>query len=736
MRWRRCDAGEVCVSDGCFGALRGGRVGRIQLVAGLLLVCVVGFTGTALAATEPCPNAKLRVGPSATLPDCRAYELVTPANLGRTQAMTFTEFDTDHAIPSSDGEGVALETLVPLEPNPSASATAKGTDAVFSRTPTGWTMQSAVAPGSSPADRLEMDLFSPNLSQVALESYTYLNYKEYSENTLLEVGPVGGPYALVATVPNNGTTKFLGANAGAGGVAALSHVLLASADHELLPPGTERTLVEETVAGAPDLYDWTGRHLQLVNVEGEGSQIELVNRCGARLGEGGGDSAGAAAADAVSDDGSKVFFTTLHSGATCREPGRLYMRVDGRETVEVSAPEPGFTPPEILPVHYDGATPDGLEVFFNTETALTAGARVEPHTSKLYEYNTEAPQGERLKLIASGFPEEDNEGPGRYVVISEDGSTVYYESGGSSVFDIYRYDTRTGTTSFVATAKAPKDLFEPSFTTPNGEFLVFAAWGTSGILEEEGVAGEPRGTGHNELYRYDAADGSVMCVSCGEGNAPAEGEMSEPKANSPLETADETPPFIPMSENGQEVFFQTTAKLVPQDTNTVVDVYEWEADGSEEAPGAFCRETNGCTHLLSSGEDVGPAVFLGASRDGSNVFFSTAAQLAPQATPEFTSIYDARVYGGFAPPAPAPECSSCQGVGSPLPLFSPGASLTFAGAGNPAAHSPSTAPSKATTTKKSKCPKGKKRSHSKCVKTRSKHKAEAKKAGSNRREKS
>ena len=146
-----------------------------------------------------------------------------------------------------------------------------------------------------------------------------------------------------------------------------------------------------------------------------------------------------------------------------------------------------------------------------------------------------------------------------------------------------------------------------------------------------------------------------------------------------------------ISENGQEVFFQTTAQLVPQDTNSTeydfsgidtspgLDVYEWEADGT-----GGCELAQGCTYLLSSGEASGPSHFIDASANGRDVFFESPAQLVPQATPEFPNIYDARIDGGFVPPTGAPECLSCQGVGSPPPLFSPAASVTFAGAGNPA----------------------------------------------------
>jgi hypothetical protein len=681
---RRCGRGVdwVNASGVRFSVLGGSRARCVRLagaMVGLVCMCVVGFVGSAMAAAEACPNAALRVGPSASLPDCRAYELVTPEALGRTQDMTFT--GEDHAIPSSDGEHIALEALAtPLEPNPEeASANIIGTDAVFSRTPAGWTMKSATAPGTA-ADRPRMRLFSPDLSQVALVSYTALNLAETSNPpAALEVGLVGGPYAVAANLPEQGGTSLLGANAGTASVPAFSHVLFESTDHALLPHGTERTLAEETFAGATDLYEWTDGALRLVNVEGEGASVKLVNRCGATLGEGSVSTGGAGTIGAVSDDGSKVFFTTRSSGADCSGPRSLYMRVDGRETVEVS-PLESVAASERREVHYNGASPDGSEVFFNTSTPLIAGET--PSEPKLFMYDTAA--GVLTRIPGEGTTAIGSQG--NLFLLSEDGTTVYYVRGGSH---IYRYDVQTGEgPTLVATFGEARTAHEPSYATPNGEFLVFVAGG---------IEGEPRGAGHNELYRYDAVDGSVMCVSCGEGVAPASGEVIQPAGltESVLETADETPPFIQMSENGQEVFFETTAQLVPQDTNSTetvidaphatgysgMDVYEWEADGA-----GGCELSQGCTHLLSSGEDQGPSLFLGASSDGRNVFFSSAAQLVPQAAPEFTNIYDARVEGGFAPPASAPKCLSCHGVGSPPPLFSVPAGVSFVGAGNPAVH--------------------------------------------------
>ncbi len=534
-----------------------------------------------------------------------------------------------------------------------------------------------------------MRLFSPDLSQVAFESETALNLAEPSLDVAFEAGPVGGPYAQVASIPQQDVedlnTQFLGASAD------FSHVLFASVDHELPLSEAESATAEATDSGALDLYDWSKEHLQLVNATQNGSP--LTNTCGATLGASGG-SESKSRVHAVSEYGSKIFFTIPGTTRAASEPGctesaRLYMRVSGGEPIEVSAPEPGvhLAPSEILPVRYNYATPDGSKVFFNTETPLTSDDTSK--VNKLFEYDTEAPEGERLKRIADNVPATTGVGLEflNGFIFSEDGSAVYVESYGGASQEISRYTTSTGKRTLVAIAQIPKGTHEPSYSTPNGEFFLF----TSG-----GVGGETRGTGHNELYRYDNADENVMCVTCGTNDAPLQGETIAVGFETVLEPEDETPALTQITEDGQEVFFQTTAQLVPQDTNSTrtefgsangtpgLDVYEWEAGGSEEAPGVFCPNASGCTHLLSSGEDVGPARLLGASKDGSDVFFESAARFAPQDVDEFPDIYDARIDGGFAPPPPALECLSCQGVGSPPPLFSPGASGSFMGAGNPA----------------------------------------------------
>jgi hypothetical protein len=660
----------------------------------MVFVSVLGATGVAPAAGGPCPNAEFRVGRSAGLPDCRAYELVTPVNLGRTQALTFTGGATKAAA-SGDGEAVALETIAPLEPNATTPASVGGARAVFSRnSKVGWEMKSIVVSGAS-GDSIEPMLFTPDLSQVAFESAPgelNLGPAARSPYITLEVGPVGGPYTAVATTRRQAETRFIGASADFG------DVLFTSLEHagcprrasprsgcELPLSGEEEAAAKETDSGAPDLYDWTEGGLRLLNAWNG----KLVNRCGATLGAGIlGQGQNFGTVNAVASDGSRIFFTAPYGGTAsepgCTEPARLYMRVNGGEPVEVAKPEEpgvevGTVGNPLSAVRYNYATPDGSKVFFNTEMALTSDDSSK--ANKLFEYDADEPEGRRLKRIASGVPTESGVGirETEGFFFSEDGSAVYVVFGSSGVEDITRYDTSTGESTHVAHISAPQ--FKRSYSTPDGEFFLFSS---------TEVENEPRGRGHEELYRYSHADGSVLCVTCGTESAPAQGMDVGINSGTTLSFPDALPPVTEISENGQEVFFQTTAQLVPQDRNSTtyeltnvnqapgLDVYEWEAHGT-----GGCELAQGCTYLLSSGEASGPSRFIDASANGRDVFFESPAQLVPQATPEFSNIYDARVDGGFAPPSGAPECLSCQGVGSPPPLFSPGASGTFAGAGNP-----------------------------------------------------
>jgi hypothetical protein len=698
------------------GAVRRVRCTRFAVLAAFAVACAAAFG--AAPAVAACPNEAARTGPSANLPDCRAYEQVTPAD--KSSASQDIAAAGSAALAAVDGERLVLRTEATLGPTPQDN----GSLSVFSRTASGWGITSVVPAGSGDT-RYGGLIFSPDLMQVGVVSETV---SPFSPDFDFQVGVPGGPYATVAETPREDDKKHSPrGDKLLGGSADLSHVVFASTDHTLLSAGGTGT--DER---AYDLYEWSGggacgsvtSNCKLVN-EKEG---HLISQCGAVLGAGElFDPTGVFQAEyahnAVSADGSKIFFTvpdisggegegcyTARAGTRGANPPRLYMRVSetvvGQEvskTVEVSKPEGVSLSPEEeeMPVYYQVATADGSKVFFDTERALTPGAVKED--AHLYEYDTAAnlPDGQQLNVIFQSPNKETGEQVQATTVFpSENGSVVYFYRNG----EFYRYEAGAGPLQEIKANGT-----ETPYSTPDGRFFLIAS---------SAVANEPRGAGLNELYRYDHADGSVMCVSCGPGNMPAKGDAYEglplfqlTELVFPFYSSDLTPELIPMSEDGSEVFFETTAALLPQVvTEGVMNVYGWEADGA-----GACTQSLGCTYLISQGNSQSDSALIGASRDGSNVFFMTRAQLVAQDTDISGDIYDARVDGGFPAPAQSAACLGDTCLSVPPALNDPTpASLSFSGPGNPAPVSTTVKPRAKGKLKK--CAKGKVRKKGRCVK--------------------
>jgi hypothetical protein len=153
------------------------------------------------------------------------------------------------------------------------------------------------------------------------------------------------------------------------------------------------------------------------------------------------------------------------------------------------------------------------------------------------------------------------------------------------------------------------------------------------------------------------------------------------------------------------LFFDSPADLVPAATNAKEDVYEFEPEGigsctssTSSASAVYVRELDrspvgGCVGLISSGTSSEESAFLDSSVSGEDVFFLTAAKLAPQDTDDALDVYDAHVCSP-ASPCPAgtvtvpPACSnaeSCRAAPAAQPeVFGAPASATLGGPGNPA----------------------------------------------------
>lgn len=608
------------------------------------------------ASAETCPNSLLRVGPSANLPDCRAYELVTPMIKGDDSAIGAAE-GNPYGFP--DGDHVAYDSLLPLP-----GARSGGLENILSsRTSSGW-VNTPLAPPAGKGEPIGLTSGNSNntIDEVAYTSdfsAAFLN-SSFDTDPLDEDGVVdvyradlaSGAWSLAA-LPNSGplTSEYdppLAEYSGtfiAGVSNDASHVLFQSSDHLPVAPGTP---ADTNTEFGDELYDRTEDRTYLVGVLPNGS----VPVCGAVLGDGAKSIIGQDQYiyGAVSPDGSNVVFKT--GFATCPasehrqeyEHTGLYLREDDQTTIELSG--------QI----YAGRSADGLKIF-------TEGGEYEA-ADGVYEYDV-------AKHDTTTVSTE-----GSFVASSADGSRVYYLIAHGPNAGLYLWENgatklipRAGEGFASASWARGSDNVEVNVAvaTPDGSKLLFldtadlAGYDSVGPLCQQGCS---------EAYVYDAIDGSITCVSCNPTGAPPLGSthlMGHEQNNTLL------PPYSEgeISPDGSRVFFETSDPLVPQDTNGIEDVYEWE---------------NGRIYLISSGQGTFGTTFSGASSNGDDVFLTTTDHLAPQDIESSTEIYDARVDGGFpyAPFASGCDSGQCQGPQTPAPFFAAPASATFVGLGNPA----------------------------------------------------
>lgn len=666
-------------------AIRAARYRRQGITMSIVGVAWLAAGCLGASSATACGNEAFRTGASTRLPDCRAFEKVTPADKGAGEDIP------GRAIPSEDGGALALFTNPRFGPQPQRS----GSVLVFRTTPAGWQPTSVVPPGLGDANVATNLLLDTHLSKTVFGvlSQGVKGFESSAEPFL--TGPVGGPYRLATEIPvENGTEQEFekSASLNLGGSADLGTIVIPSTDHELLGTPTG------TAPGAYDLYEYSGGLLRQVNVTTAGSTL---GSCGAVLGYGV-DAEHKALHNAVSANGEDVFFTAPDPRPLfpfepgCEEPSRLFMRVNQSETVEVSAPEPGVTPPTQTPVFFAGASADGRFVLFTTQTALTEDAEG-LIDNELYLYDTQARQLTRVSHGETGTAagnvglEGFNHLMGREhgTAISEDGSTVYFIAQGELTVDapadglkLYRYDVASDQTTYIATVTPNSTGRVQLFPTTNGQFLDFLA----GSAEGPSLISA---TGQDQVYRYSAAGNQVLCASC-PGSASSAGAFQpaiEDDTGSVLALPDNTPMPQVISNDGRFVFFNSLDHLSPEDASkinpvgdAVGETYEWVSPGTEG-----CANPGGCQRLLSSGtESSAGSPFLGASADGSNAFFLTHTSLVPSDTDDRNDIYNAHIEGGFAEPIQAAPCSgeACQGQPSPPRQFGEPGSSGFVGSGN------------------------------------------------------
>jgi hypothetical protein len=584
--------------------------------------------GALLFSSVPAFGAQSGAG----LPDGRVYEMVTPPEGFDSETYQPLESDavysnTQTQFPfqaAADGDRVAF-VGGPTVGGSEVSGYHGGNEYLGTRsTGGGWT-QTNISPASAPSAVFEA--FSSDLSVAFLDateplSSTAPGFGEApafagNYDVLYSTGSAGGGYAPFFTVkpPYRPKESFRSAgalfgpgfNGGSGGnraynnrrlafagASADSSHLLFLANDALTGPSEGRPAAEGGSAGSyeekDNLYESVGGQLRLVNV-----LPDATTHVNATFG------GGPRFSHVISADGSRIFWTDLTTG-------HIYVRENGTTTVEVS---PAGT--------YQTATSDGSVAFFTN--------------GDLYEYEVGSAHTTDL---TPGVPVQ------RVVGASENGEYVYYVTTGGE-FALWH----NGVTTTIAASPATRGE-----VTPDGHSVVFAS--------------KPELPG--PISVYDADTGLVYCASC---------TTSGTQGVLPMTNHENVYQPRWISADGSRVFFDSKEGLVPQDSNGVLDVYEWERYGA-----GGCAESTGCVYLLSGGTSTEESYFADASENGDDVFIVTRAKLVGADDNELFDLYDARV-GGVVPVA-SPSCTGagCQGSPGAPPIFATPSSVTFEGVGN------------------------------------------------------
>jgi hypothetical protein len=398
----------------------------------------------------------------------------------------------------------------------------------------------------------------------------------------------------------------------------------------------------------------------------------------------------------VSEDGSRVFFSAeRQESGIPEEVGKrgIFVREDGSVTRDLSLSETAVADEG---ADFQSATPDGSRVYFTANHGLTAVSS--PEGTDLYEYNLETEELTDLSV---------DEEPGGAAVAgvlgtSENGAHAYFAARGQllpgrgktraenvqdSTYSVY--DNAGGVVSFVGTVTLDDLRFDTLGTqeflaaqvSPDGRYLLFESSAEVTGYDSEGAP---------EAYLYDAGSTSepVVCISCRQDGLPPAGKAFGTRIlTKPFDSNPRTPTDAPLSlamKNGvPQVFFTSLDSLAPGAPEGTFSIYEWSHGQvfrvTTEGPGQQAQEPQA------------QIKFLGASSEGSDLYFRTASPLTWEDGDQRSSVYDARSGGGFLQPGPpAPPCDptvegSCTGPRVQAPANPGAATANFAGPENPKA---------------------------------------------------
>jgi hypothetical protein len=641
--------------SGLASSLSGGspRLALLGVIA--LAFAAAACTAPALTLAAGCPNEQLRSesGPnpetgspfSLQLPECRAYEMVSPPLKNGAPFTSLAPEGTATAVHAQSAVGrvgvegntvlISSTAVWPGGEQP-ANNDLLGTQAAeavryrVTRGEFGWGFEPQVPPASDL--RVYLPFVVPDEADLGLNGMwtgAGLAPGESHSNIPTERGTNGQgnlyllePNGALAEVGPSVPLSDRGVPAeGKGGVfpfgasADLSRVLFGVGSFrwpfdqtKLAPPGTSDKI--------NSLYEYfgtghTGEGDDVPTLVGVDNTGTLISQCGT---EGGGRYEGinstsfAAGAGPISSAGSTVFFTALAAESACAtssstgagtgppvdllfarvgEPG-LGAATGNAVTVNVAGSSDCASAPfdscnVTAPVAYQGGSADGSKVFFTTEQPLVAGD--EDTTNDLYECSLPGDSGTPLARSTPVNPCPDLTG------ISLSGSTA-----GADV------------RSVVAISK-------------DGSHIYFTA---TGDLTGPNAEGDSPVPGNENLYVWQQ---------------PSPGH---PLAHTAfIATVPSAPEEVQATPDGDSLVFASAADLTPDDTSTVNQVFLYQALHEalirvSKGQGGFNDDGNTTTDRASIATGVERRTI---SEDGSTVVFQSSDALTPQVHGGTNNVY-------------------------------------------------------------------------------------------------
>ena len=602
----------------------------------------------AQAADDPCPNAALRAQQGAShLPDCRAYELVSPPNKNGNAVSGVW------AVHPS-GDRIAYVAIGAF-PGSLSSLTA---DFVAHRGADGWTT-TAVNPPTLYRNATANDQWWP--ADVADD------FRRVLLKTTYPVDPRDDERTDDVYLSDGTTFPWISTGEPPRPSADGADYKAATRDLGRILLQTRRPLLPEVEAEAPgttQLYLNEGGRVRLVSADDDGRPIAG----GASFGNGA-DTTGSRTVvgglerTAFAADGDVVFFKRDRDN-------QVYVRVNALDpaaartrllSVSQATGTEGTTCPTTATTRFLAAAADGSSAVFSCAMRLTDDA---PANGGLYRYDVASGRLTAIAATAGAALNNTN-----WIASAEDLSVLYFVTNarlvGQAESGSHLYALRDGRIDWLGQVGTTAPSAYNFVASPDGRYLLFQArMGT-----------DPIANGRTQVYLYDADSGErPRCVSCrpdgrlSQGDGQLDQKISIGMGND-YGSLSNVRMTGALSTGARRVFFTSHEPLVPEDVNGMPDPYLLQ---------------DGRLYLLTSGRDPAPSAFAGASSDGDTAFIVTNERLAAQDTDNgVADVYAVRVGGGYPAPAPTPECEhDCQGPPHVPPTVPEPGTIDFVGPGD------------------------------------------------------